>query len=201
MVHVHERNKCDDASQTQKKQSWYHTTMHTRLFRHVYLHTDFNGIGKCAWHTLRYAHCEDGCDFSQPKTHLPDMHRPPFPTTTTKKLAWCWSSPVSVERDEQHEATFMLFILRTPSQPFDKFVFNQRRLPNTPAPPRPFILSSPSVHHFSCFYCYVWSVTNEDSETHNRLTVCLSFRLMALELLYIYRLHKDRSLIKETVFF
>lgn len=42
----------------------------------------------------------------------------------------------------------------------------------------------------------------EDStETHDRLTVCLSLRLMALELLYIYRLHKDRSLIKKELSF
>lgn len=130
MVHVRVRTKCD-ALQTQKW-TWYHITMHTRLSRHVYLHTDFNGIRKCAW----YALSEDD-EFSQPEKHLPDMHRPPFPTTSTKKkLAWCWSSHVSVEHDEQREATFMLFILRTPSQQgLNKFVFNQRRLSNTPASP------------------------------------------------------------------
>lgn len=128
-------------------QSWYHTTMHTRLFQHVYLHTDFNGIGKCEICTLW------GWLWILPAQNTSSWHASAtfsyYNNNNNKKLAWCWSSPVSVERDEQHEATFMLFILRTPSQPFDKFVFNQRRLPNTPASPdrlfclRPVFITSP----------------------------------------------------------
>lgn len=96
MVHVRVRTKCD-ALQTQKW-TWYHITMHTRLSRHVYLHTDFNGIRKCAW----YALSEDD-EFSQPEKHLPDMHRPPFPTTSTKKN-WPGAGPAMSQWNTMNSA-------------------------------------------------------------------------------------------------
>lgn len=73
-----------------RQMRWCFTDSKTNMVSHYHAYTTLptciftlTGVGKRAWRTLRYARCEEGCEFSQPETHLPDMHQPPFPTTTT----------------------------------------------------------------------------------------------------------------------